>query len=141
MRKAIRRSLMVVPAAILLSLMLLQFEGVHSRIIDSKPTTYMVGDDSGWDLVIDMQSWTRGKNFHAGDILVFKYDEQFNVAVVNQTGYDSCTVNDGAKVYDSGNTEIQLAFGANYFIDSAADVCAAGMKMFINATAPPPSIY
>ncbi|XWS55218.1 hypothetical protein CRYUN_Cryun10bG0155900 [Craigia yunnanensis] len=95
----------------------------------------------GWDLVIDMESWTQGKHFHAGDILVFKYDDQmFDVAVVNQTGHDSCTVNDGAKVYNSGNTNIHLVFGANYFIDSAVDVCAAGLKMAINATAPPPSI-
>ncbi|XVE94035.1 hypothetical protein REPUB_Repub01dG0245500 [Reevesia pubescens] len=117
--------------------MLLQFEAIHSRIIDSQPTTYMVGDDEGWDLSINMQSWTKGKNFHAGDFLVFKYDDRFNVVIVNEEGYDSCTVNDGAKEFNSGNDKIQLAFGSNYFIDSEADVCAAGLKMAINATTPP----
>ncbi|XVE94034.1 hypothetical protein REPUB_Repub01dG0245400 [Reevesia pubescens] len=142
-KQAIRSSLnIVVPTATFFLILLLQFDVIHSRIhYSSQPTTYMVGDEEGWDLVIDMQSWARGKNFHAGDILVFKYDDQmFDVVEVNQTGHDSCTVNDGAKVFESGNDKIQLAFGANYFIDSTADVCAAGMKMAINATSPPLSI-
>ncbi|XWS55217.1 hypothetical protein CRYUN_Cryun10bG0155800 [Craigia yunnanensis] len=135
MRKAIRSSSMAVPVAILF-LMLLQFEAIHSRILESKPTTYIVGDDEGWDLSIDMQSWTRGKNFHA----VFNFDDQrFDVAIVNKAGFDSCTVNDGAKVFDSGNETIPLVLGPNYFIDSVADVYAAGLKMVIDATAPPPS--
>ncbi|XWS55216.1 hypothetical protein CRYUN_Cryun10bG0155700 [Craigia yunnanensis] len=139
MRKEIRSSSMAVPVAILF-LMLLQFEAIHSRILESKPTTYIVGDDEGWDLSIDMQSWTRGKNFHAGDLLVFNFDYQrFDVAIVNKAGFDSCTVNDGAKVFDSGNETIPLVLGPNYFIDSVADVCAAGLKMAIDATAPPPS--
>ena len=71
---------------------------------------------------------------------VFKYDDdRFDVAMVNKQGHDSCTVNQGAQVFDSGDDRIRLAFGANYFIDSDSDICAAGMKMAINATAPPPS--
>ncbi|XP_022748876.1 basic blue protein-like [Durio zibethinus] len=139
MRKGTIKSSKLVLAAMLL-FMVLQFQAIHARVHHSKPTKYTVGDEEGWDLVIDMESWTRGKPFHARDLLVFKYDAQrFDVAVVNQEGHDSCTVNDGAKVFNSGNTKISLVFGANYFIDSAPDVCAAGMKMAINATAPPPS--
>ncbi|MBA0777523.1 hypothetical protein Gotri_005534 [Gossypium trilobum] len=109
-------------AIIMVILMVLQFGAIHS-----KPTTYMVGDEDGWDSGLDME--------------VFTYDgQQFDVAVVNQTGHDSCTLNEGAKVFHSGNDKIQLAFGANYFIDTVADLCAAGMKMAINATAPPPSV-
>ncbi|KAE8668338.1 putative Early nodulin-like protein 22 [Hibiscus syriacus] len=124
----------ILPAAILAIIILLQFQA-----IDSSPVTYHVGDEFGWDLVIDMQSWARGKKFHAGDFLVFEYDDQrYDVALVNEEGFNTCTVNDGAKVLDSGSDKVQLAFGANYFIDSVADVCAGGMKMAINATAPPP---
>ncbi|OMO79946.1 Plastocyanin-like protein [Corchorus capsularis] len=109
-------------------------EAIRGRQSNSKPSTYIVGGEDGWDLAIDMQSWARGKKFHA----VFKYDDQrFDVAVVNKEGHDSCSVNEGAKVFDSGYDKIRLAFGPNYFIDSAPDVCAAGMKMAINATAPP----
>ncbi|KAK8606202.1 hypothetical protein V6N13_102957 [Hibiscus sabdariffa] len=129
----------ILPAAILVITMLLQFQrAIGSRTLDSTPVTYHVGDDEGWDLSIDMQSWTRGKEFHAGDSLVFEYDDQrFDVVLVNKEGFDSCTVNDGAKVLDSGNDKVQLAFGANYFIDSVANICSGGLKMFINATAPP----
>ncbi|OMP00108.1 Plastocyanin-like protein [Corchorus olitorius] len=68
----------------------------------------------------------------------FKYDDQrFNVAVVKQEGFNSCTVGEGDKVFDSGDDTIQLNFGTTYFIDSESDVCAAGMKMAIQATAPP----
>ncbi|KAK8981748.1 hypothetical protein V6N11_049242 [Hibiscus sabdariffa] len=118
-------------------LLVLQFEAIFLR----HPATYMVGDDFGWDLVIDMETWPVGKTFYAGDFLVFKYDEQrFDVAIVDRAGHDSCSVSPGAQVFDSGNDKIQLVFGANYFIDTEADVCAGGMKMAINATAPPPSV-
>ncbi|KAE8721767.1 putative Early nodulin-like protein 22 [Hibiscus syriacus] len=124
----------ILPAAVLAIITLLQFQA-----IDSTPVTYHVGDEEGWDLSIDMQSWTRGKNFHAGDFLVFEFDDQrFDVALVNEEGFDTCTVNAGAKVLDSGSEKVQLAFGANYFIDSVSDICAGGLKMAINATAPPP---
>lgn len=32
-------------------------------------TTYMVGDNSGWDISTDLSSWTAGKQFHVGDVL------------------------------------------------------------------------
>ncbi|XP_021298492.1 uncharacterized protein LOC110427329 [Herrania umbratica] len=100
MRKAIRGNSILALAILLL---MLQYEAIHSV-----PVTYKVGDDYGWDLSISLQAWTRGKNFHAGDIL--------------------------------GDDKIPLAFGGNYFICSTRpDLCAAGMKMAINATAPPPS--
>ncbi|XP_021298444.1 basic blue protein-like [Herrania umbratica] len=133
MRKAIRGSSILALAILLL---MLQYEAIHSASV-----TYKVGDDNGWDPSISLEAWTRGKNFHAGDILEFIYDDQlFNVVVVDKKGHDTCTVNDGATEFDSGDDKIPLAFGANYFICSTrSDLCAAGMKMAINATAPPPS--
>lgn len=32
-------------------------------------TTYMVGDNSGWDISTDLDSWTTGKQFQVGDVL------------------------------------------------------------------------
>ncbi|KAK6232167.1 Phytocyanin domain - like 10 [Theobroma cacao] len=124
MRNAIRGSSILALAMLLL---MLQYEAIHSA-----PTTYMVRDDNGW---------TRGKNFLTSDILEFIYDEQlFNVVVVDKNGHDTCTVNDGAMEFDSGDDKIPLAFGANYFICSTQpDLCAAIIKMAINATTPPPS--
>jgi len=34
-----------------------------------RPTTYIVGGDDGWDPVVPMDTWARGKTFYAGDIL------------------------------------------------------------------------
>ncbi|XVE67345.1 hypothetical protein DITRI_Ditri08aG0153100 [Diplodiscus trichospermus] len=130
-----RKSVIFVLAAMLCLIMLLQFDAVHS----SQPTTYMVGDDEGWHLIIDMETWPRGKDFHAGEILEFIYDDQmFDVVVTNQTGHDTCTVFDENQVFSSGDDKITLVFGPNYFIDSVSNVCAAGLKMAIDATAPPP---
>ncbi|XVF68114.1 hypothetical protein PTKIN_Ptkin10aG0177000 [Pterospermum kingtungense] len=134
---AIRGSSILAPAAAMLFFILLQlqYEAIHSASV-----TYLVGDEEGWDPVTDMEGWTKGKNFHAGDILEFKYDRGFDVSVVNKEGHDNCFVNAEAKQFSTGDDKIQLAFGANYFIDSKPALCAAGMKMAINATAPPPSV-
>ncbi|KAK6228603.1 hypothetical protein QQP08_005060 [Theobroma cacao] len=67
MRKTVRGSSILALAMLLL---MLQYETIHSA-----PTTYVVGDDNGWDPSISLEGWTRGKNFHADDILEFIYDE------------------------------------------------------------------
>lgn len=32
-------------------------------------TTYTVGDNSGWDISTDLDSWVQGKKFVVGDVL------------------------------------------------------------------------
>uniref|UniRef100_A0A6N2NKE2 Basic blue protein n=1 Tax=Salix viminalis TaxID=40686 RepID=A0A6N2NKE2_SALVM len=104
------------------------------------PVTYVVGDDLGWTLEANPESWTRGKKFYAGDILEFKYDtDEANVVVVEKKDHDDCSVSETSAFYTSGDDKIQLVFGANYFICSdLPDQCAGGMKMAINATSRPP---
>ncbi|VVA94434.1 unnamed protein product [Arabis nemorensis] len=103
-----------------------------------RPATYYLGGKDGWDPVIPMDSWTRGKTFYAGDILVFKYDgQESNLWVVNRTGYETCTPNDGAKEYDSGNDRIRLPYGMSYYIGVFYQPdCSAGLKMAVKALAP-----
>lgn len=43
----------------------LAIDVTHAR----RPTTYYVGGKDGWDTVIPMDTWARGKTFYAGDIL------------------------------------------------------------------------
>ncbi|KAG2322174.1 hypothetical protein Bca52824_015387 [Brassica carinata] len=102
------------------------------------PTTYIVGDEFGWDLSIPADTWARDKTFYAGDILVFRYDYQLeNMLVVNQTGYETCIPNEGYIEYDTGEDTIQLVYGGNYFIGTATPGdCCGGMKLAINALAP-----
>ncbi|KAF3522970.1 hypothetical protein F2Q69_00050726 [Brassica cretica] len=73
------------------------------------PTTYIVGNEFGWDLSIPADTWASDKTFYAGDILE----------------------------YNTGEDMIQLAYGGNYFIGTATPGdCWGGMKLAINALAP-----
>ncbi|KAH0988852.1 hypothetical protein GBA52_000335 [Prunus armeniaca] len=72
-------------------------------------------------------------NYTVGDDDVFKYNNgHHNVAVVDENGYTTCTIGD--QVFSSGNDEIKLQHGQNYFICGFPGHCAAGMKMAVTAT-------
>lgn len=108
------------------TVMLLCLLVLHSGVADA--ATYTVGGVGGW--TFNTVSWPRGKRFRAGDTLVFSYNPKFhNVVVVNQAGYDRCTAPPGAKVYHSGNDQIRLVKGPNYFICSYPGHCQSGMKI------------
>ncbi|KAB5513814.1 hypothetical protein DKX38_027720 [Salix brachista] len=111
-------------AAVLLCLMVLTGH-VHAA-------TYTVGGSGGWTL--DVDRWPKGKRFKAGDTLVFTYDPTIhNVVAVNRGGYSSCITPAGARVYKSGNDQIKLSKGQNFFICNVAEHCESGMKIAINA--------
>ncbi|KAJ7965445.1 Basic blue protein-like [Quillaja saponaria] len=94
--------------------------------------SFQVGDTSGWTFNTD--SWSKGKKFKAGDVLIFNYDPTIhNVVAVNKNGYNSCTSPAGAKVFKSGKDQVKLGRGQNYFICSNAGHCDSGMKIAINA--------
>ena len=40
-----------------------------SSLTCCRATTYMVGDNSGWDISTDLDSWANGKTFTVGDVL------------------------------------------------------------------------
>ncbi|XP_014522321.1 basic blue protein [Vigna radiata var. radiata] len=94
--------------------------------------TYTVGGPSGWSFNTD--TWPNGKRFRAGDILVFKYDStSHNVVAVDKSGYSNCRSTAGARVFRSGNDQIKLGKGQNYFICNYPGHCESGMKISINA--------
>ena len=66
---------------------------------------------------------------------MFKYPQGVHtVAVVNQAGFDSCSViPKDAKVFTSGNDQITLVSGNNNFICSIGDHCKQGLKMIVHA--------
>ncbi|KAF5185990.1 Basic blue protein [Thalictrum thalictroides] len=103
---------------------------LHSEIVDA--ATFQVGDAGGW--TFNSASWTKGKKFKAGDVLVFKYNPSVhNVVQVDQKSYNSCMTPSGAKVFKSGNDQIKLAKGQNSFICSFISHCQSGMKITVNA--------
>ncbi|PWZ46497.1 Chemocyanin [Zea mays] len=111
-------------AAVLLCVLL------HAHVAES--AVFTVGDRGGWSF--STTSWTNGKRFKAGDVLVFKYDSTaHNVVAVNAAGYKGCSAPRGAKVYTSGNDRVTLARGTNYFICSILGHCQSGMKIAVTA--------
>ncbi|XXG51081.1 hypothetical protein AAC387_Pa02g4934 [Persea americana] len=98
----------------------------------AQAATYTVGDKGGWSF--NLVNWPKGKSFKAGDVLMFKYNPTIhNVVAVNRNGYNGCTTPRGSKVYRTGNDNIKLVKGQNYFICNIVGHCQAGMKISINA--------
>ncbi|TKW20888.1 hypothetical protein SEVIR_4G198700v4 [Setaria viridis] len=96
--------------------------------------TYLVGDAAGWTRNVDYGQWLAGKTFHAGDMLVFKYNSTFHdVAWVSKGGYRHCIVSPKgrAPVYRSGYDTVRLPAGTHYFICGVPDHCQAGMKLAV----------
>ncbi|CAA2960688.1 basic blue -like [Olea europaea subsp. europaea] len=94
--------------------------------------TYKVGDATGW--TFNVAGWENGKNFKADDVLVFNYKPEYhNVVVVDENGYCNCTAPFGAKVYHSGEDQIKLVKGQNYFICSFPGHCNKGLRIAIDA--------
>ncbi|KAG8044239.1 hypothetical protein GUJ93_ZPchr0013g37823 [Zizania palustris] len=103
---------------------------LHGQAAES--AVFTVGDRGGWGM--GAGSWSKGKQFKAGDVLVFKYDSSaHNVVAVDAAGYRGCTTPRGAKVYKSGSDRMTLARGTNYFICNSPSHCQAGMKIAVTA--------
>ncbi|EYU18547.1 hypothetical protein MIMGU_mgv1a016285mg [Erythranthe guttata] len=95
-------------------------------------TSYTVGDSSGWDY--DVSGWENGKSFKSGDTLVFNYPAGLHsVVAVDKSSYDLCSVPANAPTYTSGQDNIVLNKGANYFICGIDGHCEFGMKIAANA--------
>ncbi|CAN8237684.1 unnamed protein product [Cochlearia groenlandica] len=95
--------------------------------------TYKVGDFDGWTTKNDTyQSWSKHKQFHLGDSLVFEYDNSFNevTQVFTASEYDSCDSSSPRSVYTSGQDVVALTEpGRYYFITSNYAQCISGHKL------------
>ncbi|CAN1179627.1 Blue copper protein 1b [Linum perenne] len=100
--------------------------------------TYIVGDAKGWIIRSDYQAWAKGKQFHVGDQLVFKYDkEDHNVMAVSESQYKDCNIpTDQSNALKTGNDIVTLnSKGKQYYICGESGHCAGGQKLAINVTA------
>ncbi|XP_059311243.1 basic blue protein-like [Lycium ferocissimum] len=114
-------------SAIFLVILMVLF--ITSQIANAS-TAYNVGDSDGWTLGVS--NWPNGKNFKAGDVLVFKYPKGVhNVVIVNKANYDNC--NASGKTLTSGNDRITLKKGDAYFICGIAGHCDGGQKIAVTA--------
>ncbi|CAK9135011.1 unnamed protein product [Ilex paraguariensis] len=109
-------------------------------------TDFIVGDEGGWTINFDYQTWAMGKNFMVGDKLIFQYPKGVhNVFKVNGTGFQYCTKPPLKEALTTGNDTIVLSTpGQKWYICGVAQHCAlAGQKLAItvNSMAPAPSVY
>ncbi|GJS56651.1 basic blue protein-like protein [Tanacetum coccineum] len=110
-------------------------------------TEYIVGDQSGWTLDYDYQTWAKDKVFYVGDTLAFNYASgSHNVVKVNGTGFQQCTATSSNGTLTSGRDVIALQTpGRKWYICGVAKHCELrNMKLVITvlpqmAPAPSPS--
>ncbi|KAL8238792.1 hypothetical protein R6Q59_015359 [Mikania micrantha] len=97
-------------------------------------TEYTVGDDSGWTLDFDYQTWAKDKVFVVGDKLAFNYvSGSHNVVKVNGTGFQQCTTTSANGTLTSGRDVVTLQTpGRKWYICGVAKHCELrNMKLAI----------
>ncbi|XP_010514055.1 PREDICTED: basic blue protein-like [Camelina sativa] len=98
----------------------------------AQAVTYTVGDSGVW--TFNAVGWPKGKNFRAGDVLVFNYNPSMhNVVKVDSGSYNSCKTPAGARTYTSGKDRITLSRGQNFFICNFPNHCESNMKIAVTA--------
>ncbi|CAA7048731.1 unnamed protein product [Microthlaspi erraticum] len=104
----------------------------------SKPRVILVGGSVGSWKVPDSPSntlnqWAENNRFKVGDFLVWKYDAKVDsVLQVTKEDYDSCNTANPLKLYNNGETKVELdKSGAYFFISGAPGNCGKGEKIHI----------
>ncbi|MFS8017134.1 putative Phytocyanin domain, cupredoxin [Helianthus anomalus] len=98
--------------------------------ITSDANTYIVGDNSGWDISTNLDTWEQGKKFVVGDVLVFQYASTDSVCEVGQESFRTCNTTNVINCFSDGNTSIPLTSpGERYFFCGNRLYCYSGMKL------------
>ncbi|XP_062075887.1 blue copper protein 1b-like [Humulus lupulus] len=94
---------------------------------------YVVGDEKGWTINFDYQAWAKGKEFHVGDKLVFKYPEgAHNVFKVDGVGFKQCAPPADTAALTSGNDVITLTTpGRKWYICGVPQHCQIGNQKLL----------
>ncbi|KAG9140116.1 hypothetical protein Leryth_025687 [Lithospermum erythrorhizon] len=102
---------------------------------------YTVGDAAGWAVPrtgnSPYQTWTSGKSFKVGDVLVFNFaNGAHNVAEVTKASFDSCDIASPLSTSTTSPTRITLTtLGEHHYICTFPSHCSLGQKLAINVTA------
>ncbi|KAM1158958.1 hypothetical protein ACFX19_032749 [Malus domestica] len=101
-------------------------------------TDFVVGDDKGWTINFDYQTWAQGKQFYVGDKLVFKYPKGVhNVYKVNGTEFQQCAAPLDSVPLTSGNDVVTLATaGRKWYICGVGQHCKAGNQKLLITVMP-----
>ncbi|GER46558.1 cupredoxin superfamily protein [Striga asiatica] len=96
-------------------------------------TVYTVGDNGGWDISTDLDSWKQGKTFAVGDTLLFQYSKYHSVSEVTKENYEGCNTGNVLQTSSNSNTSFALTRpGDRYFVCGNRLHCLGGMKLHVN---------
>ncbi|KAK4279917.1 hypothetical protein QN277_011616 [Acacia crassicarpa] len=102
-------------------------------ILRCSATTYVVGDNSGWDISTNLGTWIQDKKFQVGDVLLFQYSSSDSVDEVTRENYQTCNTNKVLATYGNGNTSVPLTKpGDRYFVSGNKLYCLGGMKLHVH---------
>ncbi|KAK7268645.1 hypothetical protein RIF29_21349 [Crotalaria pallida] len=102
-------------------------------IITCSATIYTVGDNSGWDISSNLDTWSADKKFKIGDSLIFQYSSSHSVDEVTRENFDSCNTTNILTSYGNGNTTVPLTRGGDrYFVCGNQLHCLGGMKLHVH---------
>nr|XP_051189624.1 mavicyanin-like [Lolium perenne] len=99
----------------------------------SGATDHIVGDRTFCNPNINHTLWSGNHTFFVGDLISLRHQKgTHNVFEVNETGYNSCTMDGVAGNWTSGKDLIPLKEPRRYFfICGGNGLCQAGMKVVI----------
>ncbi|KAL4200360.1 hypothetical protein AMTRI_Chr03g56010 [Amborella trichopoda] len=89
---------------------------------------HVVGDEKGWTINFDYNSWAEGREFMVGDTLTFTYPQGVhNVVKVNASSFENCIKEPNNGIMNSGSDKITLATPGNkWYICTFGQHCASG---------------
>ncbi|XP_050254353.1 stellacyanin [Quercus robur] len=106
---------------------------ILSLALTCTATTYTVGDNSGWDISSNLQTWEKNKTFDVGDVLIFQFSSSNSLEEVTQENFNTCNTTNVLEAYTNGNTTITLTKpGPMYFISGNKLYCLGGQKLQVN---------
>ncbi|KAL4654109.1 hypothetical protein ACB092_01G354700 [Castanea dentata] len=105
----------------------------------TEAATYVVGDSTGWAVPRNnptfYTTWTSGKRFSVGDVLVFNFmSNVHDVATVSRADYDACAVDNTLSRETTGPYNYTInSTGTHYIICTIANGghCFGGQKLTI----------
>ncbi|KAL8092694.1 mavicyanin-like [Apium graveolens] len=114
------------------------FIALTSSLINGE--VYTVGASDGWTSVshVDYKHWADTKQFHVGDIIIFRYNQEFhNVIQVSYENYKACNATNPFVTYATGNDSITIKYPGHFFyICSFPQHCQSGQKVDIRVPHP-----
>ncbi|XP_044495849.1 lamin-like protein [Mangifera indica] len=95
-------------------------------------TDHIVGANKGWNPGINYTNWANNHTFYVNDLISFRYQKtQYNVFMVNQSGYDNCTTEGALGNWSSGKDFITLDKAQRYYFICGNGQCFSGMKVSV----------